>query len=176
MRREWLAGFRRRYGASPLHLGGHLVALAIAAFAFARIFSGGDVKELLLWYVGFVIAHDLIFVPLYTSLDRVMRRVLTRFSLPQRTGIPIINHVRAPILIAALLLLIYSPVIFGLSDGQYFALSGHHLEGYLRNWLLITGALFLGSGVIYLLRVSRLKRRTSTATSVGSELRALPDD
>ena len=78
-----------------------------------------------------------------------------------------INHVRAPLLISGLLLLIYAPLIFGLSDSQYFALSGHHLEGYLRNWLLITGALFLGSGVIYLLRVRRLKRRTSKATSVG---------
>ena len=44
-----------------------------------------------------------------------------------------INHVRAPLLISALLLLIYSPLIFGLSDSYYFGLSGHHLDGYLGN-------------------------------------------
>ena len=64
-----------------------------------------------------------------------------------------INHVRAPLLISALLLLIYSSLIFGLSDSYYFGLSGHHLDGYLRNWLLITAMLFLGSGVIYGARV-----------------------
>ena len=75
MRRVGSVRFRRRYGASPLHLGGHLLALAVAAFAFDRIFAGGGVPQLVVLYLGLVIAHDLIFVPVYTSLDRVMRRV-----------------------------------------------------------------------------------------------------
>jgi hypothetical protein len=51
------------------------------------------------------------------------------------------------------------------SDGQYFALTGHHLEHYLRNWVLITAGLFLGSGVIYAARVSRLRRCISRSSS-----------
>jgi hypothetical protein len=157
--RRALRAFRRRYGASPLHLLGHVAALAIAAFAFDRIFSGGDVKELVLWYVGFVILHDLIFVPSYTGLDRLFRSALARLPASTRTGIPVINHVRAPALISGLLLIIYFPLISRLSDADYFALSGHHLVHYLRNWLLITAALFLGSGIVYALRVLRARVR-----------------
>ena len=157
--RERSVGFRRRYGASPLHLGGHLVALAVAALAFYRIFSGGSVALLIVLYLGIVIAHDLIFVPLYTGLDRLMRRVLVPLSSSRRAGIPMTNHVRAPLLISALLLLIYSPLISGVADSHYFALSGHHLEHYLRNWFLITVALLLGSGLIYAGRVALWRRR-----------------
>ncbi len=154
------ASFRRRYGAGPLHLTGHLVALAIVAFAFYHILSGGGVARLLALYVGVVIAHDLIFVPLYTGLDRLMRRVLVPLSSSRRAGTPVINHVRAPLLISALLLLLYGPLILGVADSYYFALGGHHLEHYLRNWLLISAALFLGSALIYAGRVFAHLRRT----------------
>lgn len=151
-------GFRRRYGASPLHLLAHLVGFAIAAVALDRIFSGGDVKELLIWYLGFVIVHDLVFVPAYTGLDRLFRVTIGRLPLPTRTGVPMINHVRAPAVISALLLIIYFPLISRQSDGVYFALSGHHLTHFLRNWLLIAGALFIGSGLIYAARVAAYVR------------------
>ncbi len=148
--------FGARYGASPLHLVGHLAAFAVAALAFDRIFSGGHVKELVMWYLGFVIAHDLIFVSAYTGLDRLFRAAVVRMPGSSRTGIPVINHIRAPALISGLLLIIYFPLVSRLSDADYFALSGHHLTThYLRNWLLITVGLFAGSGVIYALRIAR---------------------
>ena len=153
MRRERSAGFRGAYGASPLHLAAHLVALALAAFGLAQVLSDGAVPELVALFLGLVIAHDLIFVPLYSGVDRVLRRVLVRSSSSGLFGVPVINHVRAPLLISALLLLIYSPLILGLSDTYYFGLSGHHLEHYLGNWSLITATLFLGSGLIFVARV-----------------------
>jgi hypothetical protein len=60
-----------------------------------------------------------------------------------------------PALISGLLLLIYLPLISGAADHGYFLRSGHHIEGYLRNWLLISASLFLGSALIYALRVGR---------------------
>ena len=68
-----------------------------------------------------------------------------------------VNHVRAPAMISALLLIIYFPLITRRSDVWYFAMSGHHLAHYLRNWLLITAVLFLGSGLIYAARVVRAR-------------------
>ena len=68
---------------------------------------------------------------------------------------PAINHIRVPTLISGLLLIIYLPLISGKADAGYFAASGHHLQGYLRNWLLISAVLFVGSGLIYALRVRR---------------------
>jgi hypothetical protein len=135
------------------------VALALAAFAVLRIFDGGGVPQVIVLYLGLVIAHDLIFVPFYTGLDRFMRRLLAPLASSRRARIPIINYVRAPLLISALLLLIYSPLILGLSDSYYFGLSGHHVEHYLRNWLLITAALFIGSALVYAGRVAVVARR-----------------
>jgi hypothetical protein len=137
----------------------HLLAFVIVALALDRIFSGGDVKELVLWYLGLVIAHDLVFVPAYTGLDRLCRAILARLPFPRHSAVPAINHVRAPAMISGLLLIIYLPLISGRSGGQYFLLSGHPLTDYLRNWVWITAALFLGSGLIYALRVARARAR-----------------
>jgi hypothetical protein len=153
--------FRRRYGASPLHLAGHLVVFAIAAFAIYRIGAGAGLVKVIALYVAFVIAHDLIFLPAYSGIDRAVRATLARLPAPRSAGVPAINHIRAPLLISGVLLIIYLPLISGKADAGYFAASGHHLEGYLRNWLLITATLFVGSGLIYALRVRRavVKRR-----------------
>jgi len=162
MRRGLRLGFRRRYGASPLHLVAHLAVFAIVALPLDRIFSGGgSATGLLLWFLGLAIAHDLVFVPAYTGLDRLFRATVARLPHPTWTAPPVINHVRAPAVISALLFIIYFPLISGRSDGTYFAMSGHHLIHYVRNWLLITAVLFLGSGLIYAARIRRARARPS---------------
>jgi hypothetical protein len=150
-----LGHFRRRYGASPLHLAGHFVVFAIAAFAIDRMASGASLAKLIVLYGGFVIAHDLIFLPAYSGLDRAARAALARLPAPRSARVPVMNHIRAPALVSGLLLIIYAPLISGKADAGYFQASGHHLEGYLRNWLTITVVLFLGSGLIYAVRVRR---------------------
>lgn len=159
MRRGPRLGFARRYGASPLHLLAHLAGFAIVAFALDRIFSGGDAKVLIIWYLGFAIAHDLVFVPAYTGLDRLFQATIARLPFRARTGIPVINYVRVPAVISGLLLIIYLPLISRRNETWYFDLSGHYLTYYLRNWLLITTVLFLGSGLMYAARVVRARAR-----------------
>jgi hypothetical protein len=166
MRRRPGTGFRRLYGATPLHLLIHLLAFALAALALDRIFSGGDAKELVIWYLGLVIAHDLVFVPAYTGIDRLLRATTARLPLPRRAGVPVINHVRAPALISGLLLIVYFPLISGKSASQYFLLSGHGLTDYLRNWLLITAVLFLASGLIYAGRILGARARADRSGKV----------
>ena len=51
-----------------------------------------------------------------------------------------------------MLLLVYFPLILGLSSTNYRNDTGHRLAGYARNWLLITAALFLVSALIYVIR------------------------
>ncbi len=112
MRRPWLIGFRRRYGAGPVHLAAHLLGFAIVVVTFDLIFSGGGLPKLLVLYVGFVIAHDLIFVPDLHGPGSRHRGVRSRdCRFPVALGVPMINHVRAPALISALLLIIYGPLI-----------------------------------------------------------------
>ena len=142
-----MSGFRRAYGARPWHLLGHIAAFALVAYALAQIVRGGRVVNFIVWFGGAAVLHDLVFVPLYSGLDRVARR-LTHHG-PARRRVPIINHLRVPALISGLLLLVYFPLIFALAGRTYFSASGHRLEGYARNWLLITAALFAGSALIY---------------------------
>jgi hypothetical protein len=149
----------RRYGGSPLHLLGHLALFAVAAFALDQIFSGGDVEQLLAWYIGFALLHDLVLVPAYTAGDRIARAGLARIPRQVPRAIPLINHVRVPAVISGVLLLVYAPLITGAGAHTYFFYSGHHVEGYLRNWLLITLGLFAGSAITYAVRVRARRRR-----------------
>jgi hypothetical protein len=148
-----IALFRRRYGSTPLHLLAHLAAFALAAFALAQILRGTGPVNFVAWFIGAALLHDIVFLPLYSLLDRVAGRFHT--SVARRAPVPVINHVRAPALISALLLLVYFPLILGAAEPAYLRAAGHHLSGYLRNWLLITAALFLGSALVYALRVRR---------------------
>ena len=65
-----IAGFRRLYGASPLHLVAHLLAFLVAAWAIGQILDGGMFINWIAWFVGAALLHDLVLLPLYSSLDR----------------------------------------------------------------------------------------------------------
>ena len=107
-------------------------------------------ENFLIWFLGAALLHDLVLLPLYSALD-----------LGARLGLhlPAINYLRVPALISGLLLLVYFPLILVEADRNYVRATGHHVHGYARNWLLITAALFAGSGVIYLGRSIRAGRR-----------------
>lgn len=155
--------FTRRYGASPLHLLGHLAAFAVCAYALAQIIDGGTVVNFLVWFGGAALLHDLVFLPLYSVLDRVAHGWSRQVHRAAPRGlrhpeVPVINHIRAPALISGLLLLVYFPLILGTAPDEYLKATGHPLHGYARNWILITAVLFAGSALVYAVRV-RLRSR-----------------
>ncbi|MFZ0043967.1 MAG: hypothetical protein WAK93_21840 [Solirubrobacteraceae bacterium] len=145
-----MSWFRRHYGASPLHLAGHIAAFAVAAWAIVEILGGGTWVNWVVWFVGAALLHDFVLVPVYSALDRGIG-VAGRHH-PPRFGVPVINHLRVPAAISGILLIVYFPLILGLSSTNYRNDTGHNLEGYTRNWLLITASLFLGSAIIYVIR------------------------
>jgi Kef-type K+ transport system membrane component KefB len=132
----------RLYGASPLHLAAHVAVFGVSAYALAQILQGGMIENFLIWFAGAALLHDLVFLPLYAALDGLATRV-------NRSAV---NYLRVPALISGLLLLVYFPLILVRADGNYLRSTGHHVEHYTRNWLLITAALFAASGVVYLAR------------------------
>jgi hypothetical protein len=140
------------YRASPLHLLVHALAFAVAGYALAQILSGRFVENFVIWFVGAALLHDLVFVPLYSAADWLARREL---------GPPAINHVRVPVLLSGLLLLVYFPLIFVKADRNYMNSTGHHVEGYARNWLLLSAGFFVVSGLVYLARL--IRHRSSRA-------------
>jgi hypothetical protein len=155
----WL---RRHYGAGPLHLFGLLVSFAVAAYVVTRILGAQGWKAIFLWFVVCLIVHDFIAWPLYTLADRIALR------LDHRTGhghprVPWINHVRAPTIISGLLLVLFFPLIFRLSNSTYQPITGFDENIYLANWLVVTAILFGVSAGLYLGRYLMARRTVRPA-------------
>ncbi|MEU1688874.1 hypothetical protein [Micromonospora sp. NPDC005707] len=142
-----MAEFRRAYGAAPWHP--LLVAgcFAVTGWIALRLAGEASAGRMLLWFLGAVIAHDLVLFPVYASLDRVARRALDRGGSPSP-----LNHVRVPALGAGLLFLVYLPGILGLGDGTYASATGLAPRVMLGRWLVVSGVLFAVSALIYAAR------------------------
>lgn len=135
----------RRYGASPVHLLAHFLALALAAWALLHVLDLSTAGRVLLWLVGAVVAHDLVLLPFYSVLDRLAERALPG---------PAVNYVRVPAGLALLLGLVYFGEISGRADVAYHRASGTRFESPLAHWLLASAALFAIAGAVWAIRQS----------------------
>ncbi|MFJ3171994.1 hypothetical protein ACIPJK_14570 [Streptomyces roseus] len=145
--------FRRRYGASPLHLLLVLASFALAAYAGVRLLKG-DTLGVALWFVGAALLHDLVLLPLYAVTDRAAQYLFregagaAEGSRPTR---PSVNYVRVPAFVSGLLLLVWWPLILR-RVGHYTAATGLPADVFLGHWLLITAALFAASAATLIVR------------------------
>ena len=137
---------RSRYGAGPLHLALLLASFALAGAAALKIAPDPLRLRYLAWFLGAVLLHDLVLVPAYTALDRGATAVVGRGA---------INHLRVPALLSGLLLLLFAPVVLQRGEPAFTNASGLTQDVYLGRWLLITGVLFAGSALLYVLRRRR---------------------
>ena len=152
--------FRRLYGASPLHLLALIATVLIAGAAVVGWFDsfpGPTAAKVLAWFVGAIVAHDLVLLPLYSLIDRItLGRPAARRSW--------IAYVRIPALLSGLLFLVFFPEILRLGDHTFFAASGFHQRVYLARYLLTCAALFALSGVAYAVSLARQRRKVSART------------
>ncbi len=153
---QWLP---RHYGAGPIHLAGLSVCFAVAVYALAKVLSDSGWKEILLWFAISVVAHDLVVWPVYGVADRMALRAQNRRLDQQPELVPWINHVRVPALISALLLAMFFPLILELSNTYYQGATGFSENIYLINWLVVTGSLFTGSAIVYVIRLGFARGR-----------------
>ncbi|WP_433800141.1 hypothetical protein [Actinomycetospora sp. CA-084318] len=156
--------WRRLYGANPLHLLVMLGCFALSAYVVSMVWEDPTWVALLIWFVGAVIGHDLVLYPLYALADQpvvLARWARRRFGRERPVLVPAINHVRAPVLGSAVLGLIYLPTVTRHGEDAFRFTAGLGMEGILQNWLLITAVLFLGSAVVYAVRLGRAARRAA---------------
>lgn len=152
-----MARFRSAYGDSPLHLLAVLASFAIAGYAFLRIVESPSALGTLVWFAGAAVAHDLIAFPLYSALNLIAHRGIEgpEDAWEERRRVPLINHVRIPAFLGALALLMFFPLILGLDSSNYERDAGLSPDLFLTRWLGLCAALFLGSALIYALRLRR---------------------
>jgi hypothetical protein len=140
--------FRAWYGAPVRHLLVLLACFALTGWVALRLVGEPSAVRMLVWFVGAVVAHDLVLFPIYASVDRALRGA-TR-------GAPAaLNHIRAPALASGLLFLVFLPGILRQGRPTYMAATGQDQQPYLRRWLAISLALFVISGLWYMARVIR---------------------
>ena len=150
--------FNRLYGSNPLHLLVTIACFAIAGYAANKLAAGGDVKGILIWLIGAIIGHDLILFPVYAIADRSIMAVFRRRP-PALPAVPWINYLRVPVVLSAILLLIWFPLIFRLPKQFTADHTGLPLTPYMGRWLAVTGALFLLSALAFAVRLAVGGRR-----------------
>lgn len=136
----------------PFHLLLLAASFALAAYAGVRLFSD-DWRGVALWWVGAALLHDLVLLPLYVAADRAVLRGLD--AAGHRTWA---MYVRVPAALSGLLLLVWLPLISGMTARRYRSATGLSADGFLARWLLITAALFGVSALLLVLR-SRRERK-----------------
>jgi hypothetical protein len=167
----------RWYGANPLHLLALLACFALAGYAAVQLVASRPLA-VAIWFLGAVAGHDLLLMPLYSLADRSVLAAI-RHRAPSLPAIGWINYVRVPAALSALLLLVWLPLILRLHT-NYQASTTLSPNSYLRNWLAVTGALFLISAVVFALRLRGRKHpvppvRTSDDTPADQEDRVPVD-
>ncbi len=140
--------------------------MAVVGYAFIAIVARPSALNMLLWFGGAIIAHDLIAFPLYSALGLVAGRAAragagAASADRERLGVMALNHLRVPALLSAFALVVWFPLVFGLSEDRYRADTGLSASVYLGRWLLLTAALLAGSGLLYALRLRLALRRAS---------------
>src|SRR5215831_4819239 len=93
----------RWYGANPLHLLALLGCFALAGYAAAQLVPSRPLG-VAVWFLGAVVVHDLLLVPLYSLADRSATAAI-RHRAPPLPAIGWINYLRVPAALSALLLL-----------------------------------------------------------------------
>jgi hypothetical protein len=124
----------------------HLALLPACAWALVQVFTVPSAKSAMaiaIWMVAAVIVPDLVLFPLYSGLDRAARAALRGAA---------VNYVRIPAGLSLLVLGVFFGTVAGKGAGAYAAVSGRSYDGYATRWLLVTGALFGASALIYLAR------------------------
>ncbi|MCK0175780.1 MULTISPECIES: hypothetical protein [Mycobacteriaceae] len=152
--------FRKLYGASAFHL---LTLLAgFALFGYAVLTLGPERlwnphiwwQSIAVWFAAAVIGHDLVVFPLYALADRALGAGSR--LVPSR--IPVVNHVRIPLLASILLLVVFLPGIIEQGAPAYRAATGLTQEPFLGRWLLLTAAMFGLSAALYAVRLLTSRR------------------
>ena len=145
-----------------------LFCVALGLYAVSFWLGNPSLIRLLGWFVGAAVLHDLVFLPLYTAVDRAVTDVLG--AADRRAGAPPTSlsrrgrtmYVRVPTALSGLLLLVWFPLISG-RVASYESATGLSADGFLARWLLITAVLFGGSALLLVLRLRRATKQRPPA-------------
>jgi hypothetical protein len=168
---------RKLYGDTPLHLLAVIASFALAGYAFLQIAGTPTALGTFVWFAAAIVAHDLLAFPLYSLLNFVAHRGVSgrESAREERRAVPVINHLRIPFALSALAFALFFPEILGLDSSNYEQDAGLGTGVFFDRWLGLCAALFLGSAVIYALRLRLVARRAAAAAEGDADADASGD-
>lgn len=176
--------FRRLYGAGPLHLTALIASLLISGAALVGWFddTGRSTEKILIWFVGAIVGHDVVLLPLYSLLDRIAfgsgpstNPVARPAVIPPARSRGWV-YVRVPALLSGLLAVVFFPEILRLGNSTFHAASGMNQDVYLARFLLTCSVLFVGSAVAYAVSLRRAGRTAGGHTVPSAPPAAISPD
>jgi hypothetical protein len=138
------------YGANPLHLLAVSGSFALAGYSVSHLLEDPLLALMLAWFVGAVLAHDLVLFPLYALADLSLAGALRTFR--REPLVPLVNYVRVPALAGLLTFVLFFPGIIQQGEFTYVSATGLTQAPYLRRWLLFVAAMFVASAALYAIR------------------------
>jgi Flp pilus assembly protein protease CpaA len=147
----------RFYGAGAAHLASVVVCLAVVGGAVAIVADDPAWPMMLVWFLAAVVLHDFVLFPLYAAGDRLLTPARARSGRRRRWRVPVVNHVRVPVLGAGLTFLLFLPGILGRGDATLHAVSGLDTAPVAGRWLLLVAAMAGTSALVYVVRVLRAR-------------------
>ena len=142
-----------------------LLGYILATFKPATLWNPGSWwQSIAVWFAAAVVAHDLLFFPLYALADRALSARLGGRSARSHPKVAVRNYIRIPALGAGLTLLIFLPGIIEQGGPTYQAATGQTQQPFLGRWLLLTAAMFGVSAIGYAARLIAVRRRAASAS------------
>lgn len=173
------AKFIRGYGSDPLHLLGMIAAWALAGYVVVVLgphaLWNNTVwwQSIGVWFIGAVVAHDLILFPLYALADRSItgalgvRRKRRARTAPEPPAVSPLNYLRVPTMATGLSFLLFFPGIIGQGHSSYIAATGQDQQPFLGRWLLLVAGMYGVSAFAYAVRLAIAGRRDDADVRTG---------
>jgi len=147
---------RRAYGARMLHLAGMLAVLGIAAYAIAQVAGRPDFRQMVIWFLGAVVLHDIVLLPAYSAANRAIGAAGPVRRRSAR-AVAALNHLRAPVALAGLLFLLFWPSILQKAEPGFLTNVDYGTDPFPDRW--IWASVVLVGVSLVLLAVSLARRR-----------------
>jgi hypothetical protein len=183
--RRLIARVSAFYGPRPLHLLALIACFALAGYVLSVIgpqtLWNRDTwwQSILVWFLGAIIAHDLVLFPLYALADRSLIAAWQAVRGQRRirsVRVSPVNYIRTPALGSGLLLLLFFPGMIQQGAPTYLAATGQTQQPFLDRWLLLTAVMFGVSALAYAVRLTTSHPEVPTVHSDVASGPAEPSD
>jgi hypothetical protein len=134
-----------------------LLCLVVAGYAATIAFAEPALPVVVGWFLAAVLLHDAVLLPLCSGADRLL------LALAPRARVPVVNHVRVPLLGAGLTFLVFLPGIVRQGGDAHLAATGLDQQPYLGRWLGLVATMAAVSAGVYAVRVLRARVTTRSA-------------